>query len=134
MTVKMMGRYLCKGSCGAVTANITGTCSHCQRRQVDQKDGVVKQTGVEVTTTFHDNGQLASREFLLNGKFHRDPADGPTREGWRSNGQLYYRQFCLNGFPHRDPADGPAFESWHENGQSNCREFWLDGKPVTADD
>jgi len=48
-----------------------------------------------------------------------------------SNGQLYYREFLVEGKRHRDPKDGPAYESFCESGQLRSREFLVEDRRLT---
>lgn len=91
---------------------------------------MLTQRNVTIETTFHPDGQVKRRSFLVDGKNHRDPKDGPAFESFYENGQVRSREFWVGDKRSRDPKDGPAVEEFYENGQVETREFWVDGKKV----
>ena len=94
--------------------------------QDQRKNNTIVQQ--EPSIIYYDSGQLASREYFLNGVSHREPSEGPAYECWYENGQHTYKQYFTHGQLHRDPKDGPAVECWFRNGNINYREFRIHGK------
>lgn len=75
----------------------------------------VRTNGKEIRKTYHDNGELKSKESYKDGEL-----DGPF-EYHRPNGRLLWKSSLKNG-----ELDGP-FEDYFENGQLRSKESFNNG-------
>lgn len=62
----------------------------------------------------HDDGRLRQVEYHFNGRLHRE--DGPARVRYGSDGAVVHELYCLFGKVHRDPTEGPAYIARRDDG------------------
>jgi len=55
----------------------------------------MKTIKAEVKWTYHDNGQLASEKYWIDGKYHNP--NGPAGKYWYDNGQLASEEYWIDG-------------------------------------
>jgi len=81
-------------------------------------------------TEWHTNGQKYIDQYLVNGKRHRKPLEGPAVTAWYATGQKDYEVYRVNGKRHRSPLKGPAVTVWYDDGQKWYEGYYIDGKLV----
>ena len=84
----------------------------------------MKSVELKCEQTWHENGQVRSETYYLNGMRHNE--NGPAFRSWHDNGQLKYEFYYLNGNLHN--PNGPALREWRENGQLEDESYLLNGK------
>ncbi len=74
-------------------------------------------------------GGAVATAWWKNGKFHRDPKEGPALHRKEKDGE--YIEYCVDGELHRDTCDGPALIASHRDFEGlkvRCEEFHVRGK------
>ena len=72
--------------------------------------------------TYHDNGNVLSESYYLNGKRHRE--NGPAFIFYYKNGKIYFEHYYLNDKYHRE--NGPAV-IFYDNGKIESERYYLNG-------
>ena len=106
---------------------------------------------------FYDNGNIELKEWILNGKHHRE--DGPAyilyspggsivekiwyshgnphrlgeaaRIIYRRTGEIQHELWMLNGLYHRE--DGPAWIEYDRQGNVLSKEWYIDGSRIEVE-
>jgi len=74
-------------------------------------------------TTYYENGQKATEEYIVGGKYHRE--NGPAYAEWNINGQKSCEGYYIHGLRHRE--NGPAYTRWDINMRVSSELYYING-------
>ena len=82
----------------------------------------------EINKTYYNNGKLMKKQYLLDGKLHRE--DGPAEIKYYKSGNIWYKKYYINNELHKD--DGPACIYYHENGLIMRKQYFIEKHNLTV--
>jgi len=76
-------------------------------------------------------GVVVDESYFVNGRLHRDPAEGPARIMRDPvTGIATFEEYFVRGKYHRDPAEGPAIIRRNARGELCVSIYCVDGEDI----